>query len=158
MRRSASGVAEAFPGTGRSAHAKGVTAYLLGYPEAARAELEAALTQAGAAAPRSRARYYLGLADWKLSRLHLEGFLEYLEGPDRQSLTAAEATRALASIYSAQGEHERAAELAGRAETILTAIDGRWAEEAMEALVPLLVCCGIVLVLVILTAFIGRGR
>ena len=109
---------------------KGVTAYLLGYPEEASAELEATLTLLGEAAARSRARYYLGLADWKLrrlsqARLHLEGFLNHLAGPERQSLAAAEASRALASIYSAQGQRERAEEYERRAEAILRAIESR---------------------------------
>ncbi|MBI4609854.1 MAG: fused MFS/spermidine synthase [Candidatus Rokubacteria bacterium] len=109
---------------------KGVTAYLLGYPEVASAELEAMLTLLGEAAARSRARYYLGLADWKLgrlsrARLHLEGFLDHLEGPERQSLPAAEASRALASIYSAQGQREQAAEHERRAAVILRAIESR---------------------------------
>jgi spermidine synthase len=109
---------------------KGVTAYLLGYPEVASAELEAALTRIGPTAPWSRARYYLGLADWKVgrlpeARLHLEGFQEHLTGRDRRSLAAAEAARALASIYAAQGDRRHAAELERRAETILDAIEGR---------------------------------
>lgn len=107
-----------------------MTAYLLGYPEVAAVELEAALTRLGDAAPRSRARYYLGLAYWKLGRLaparhHLEGFLDHLEAHDAQSLAGTEAARALASIYAAQGQRERAAELERRAEMILRAMK-RW--------------------------------
>ena len=109
---------------------KGVTAYLLGYPEVARAEFEAALTQLGPAAPRSRAVYYLGLAEWKLgclshARLHIERFLQHLEGEDRQSLAAADAARALASIYAAQGDRRRAAEVEQQAERILRALESR---------------------------------
>jgi spermidine synthase len=109
---------------------KGVTAYVLGYPEEAIAELNVALGRLGPAGRRSRALLYLGLAEWRLerlpsARLHLEEFLEHLAGPDRNSLAAAEASRALASIYAAQGAPERAAELGRRAELILKAIEGR---------------------------------
>jgi tetratricopeptide (TPR) repeat protein len=109
---------------------EGVTAYLLGYPELAAKELEATLARLGAAASRSGARYYLGLAYWRLgrlgqARLHLEGFLEHLEAHDQQGLAAVEATRTLASIYAAQGQSERAAELQGQAERILRMRGGR---------------------------------
>lgn len=109
---------------------EGVTAYLLGYPEVAAAQLEATLVRLGAAAPWSRAQYYLGLAYWKLgrlpqARLHLEGFLQHLEGEDRQSLAAAGATRALAGIYATQGQRERASELERRAGMMLRAIESR---------------------------------
>jgi len=109
---------------------KGVSAYFLGYPEVATAELEVALTKLGPAAPGSRARYYLGLAYSKLgrlppARLHLEGFLEHLEGPDRQSRTAAEAMRVLAAIHAAQGQGAQAADLEQRAEAILRAVESR---------------------------------
>jgi len=43
----------------------------------------------------------------------------------RRSLAAAEASRALASIYSAQGQREQAAEHERRAEMILRAIETR---------------------------------
>ncbi len=109
---------------------QGVTAYILGYPEHAIADLNVALSRLGPAGRRSRALLYLGLAEWRLehlpsARLHLEGFLEHLEGPDRNSLAAAEASRALASIYAAQGMPERAAELGRRAELILKTVEGR---------------------------------
>lgn len=98
---------------------KGVTAYVTGYPEVASTELETALARLGGAggeASRSRARYYLGLAYWKLGRLpqarfHLAGFVEHLEAEDRQSFAATEAARALASIGEAQGQRGRPAGL-----------------------------------------------
>jgi spermidine synthase len=113
-----------------SRYYKGVTAYLLGYPEVARGELEAALTHMGGGAPRSRARYYLGLAYLRLGRLaearvHLEGFVEHREEADANSFVAAEAARALASIYAAQARPEQAAEYEQRAAGILKAIEGR---------------------------------
>lgn len=100
---------------------KGVTAYVTGYPEVTAAELEGMLARLGPAAARSRARYYLGLAYWRLGRLsaarpHLEGFLEHLDAQDRQSLAAAEATRALASIHATQGGLQQAAELERQAD------------------------------------------
>ncbi|MBI2455692.1 MAG: fused MFS/spermidine synthase [candidate division NC10 bacterium] len=109
---------------------EGVTAYLTGYPETAKTELEGVLTRLGPAGARSRAHYYLGLAVWKLgrlaeARLHLEGFLEHLETRDRESLVAAEASRALSAIHTAQGQHERSAEFARQAGRILRAIEAR---------------------------------
>ncbi|MBI4169823.1 MAG: fused MFS/spermidine synthase [Acidobacteria bacterium] len=109
---------------------KGVTAYVTGYPEVAAAELEGTLARLGAAASRSRARYYLGLAYWRLGRLsaarpHLEGFLEHLETQDRQSLAAAEALRALASVHATQGRRQQAAAVERQAEQTLRAVEDR---------------------------------
>lgn len=109
---------------------KGVTSYLLGYYEPASTELAAVLADLGSAGRRSRARYYLGLAEWKLGRLaearrHLDEFLEHLADRDRESFVAAEAMRALAAIHAAQGQREQAGELAERAEKILQAVERR---------------------------------
>jgi spermidine synthase len=107
-----------------SRYYKGVTAYILGYPEVATTELEATLALLGDPGARSRARLYLGLAEWKLNRLararaHLKGFLACLEGPEREGIAAREATRALTAMDSAQADHGGAAEHERPAGTIL---------------------------------------
>lgn len=107
-----------------SRYYKGVTAYILGYPEVATAELEVTLALLGDAGAGSRARLYLGLAEWKRNRLaqaraHLQGFLACLEGTEEETLAAKEATRALAAISSAEAHRGRTAELERPAGTIL---------------------------------------
>lgn len=82
---------------------KGTTAYLLGYPEEAVAELNQTLALLGDEASRSRAHYFLGRAYWLLgrpepARAHLAEFLSHLDAEARASYPGIEASRLLAVI------------------------------------------------------------